>query len=204
MPSATPTQGPSTGELLVSEGYQLSATYGLDSGAQFQRVGADGIGNQSVLDMGFLDAIDVWGYVSQGVEVCFPQHGNIVFLDAATSPRTVTAIPFWHENGFTCANLTSAGTVVLVMDGPATPTVSDGSTTQTGSDQPVALNGCTIETTDLVNMRDEPDGDQVLLVFLPGTVFAALQRTSGWFQVNFNGTLGWISADYVNTSGDCG
>ena len=44
----------------------------------------------------------------------------------------------------------------------------------------------------------------MLLVFLPDTVFTALQRTSGWFQVDFNGMLGWISADYVMTAGDCG
>ena len=194
-PTRRPTPVISTGERLVSEGYQLAATYGLDSGVQFQRENAGGIGIQSVLDMGFLDAIDVWGWVEQGVEVCFPQQGHIVFLDASTSPRTVTTIPYTYEDGYTCAHLTVAGTLVLVMDGPATPTVSDA---------PVALTGCTISTTDLVNMRNEPDGDQVLMVFLPETVFAALQRTTGWFQVDFRGTLGWISADYVVTAGDCG
>ena len=193
---ATPvaTRGPSTGELLVAQGYGLSATYGLKSGVQFQRVNQSGIGIQSVLDMGFLDAIDVWGWVNQGVEVCFPQQGEIVFLDASTSPRTVRTIDFTYADGFTCAYLTGPGTLVLVSSGSASASSSEETTT---------LSGCVITTTAMVNMRNAPGGDQILLVFFPDTVFTALQRTTDWFKVDYQGTPGWISALYVVASGTC-
>ena len=32
----------------------------------------------------------------------------------------------------------------------------------------------------------------------------ATARTPGWFQVEYRGASGWISADYVSTDGDCG
>ena len=144
--------------------------------------------------MGFLDAIDVWGWVNQGVEVCFPQAGDIVFLDASTSPRTVRTIPFTYSDGFTCVNVATAGTVVLVSSGPAGAS---------SSDEAVTLSGCVITTTAMVNMRNAPAGDQVLMVFLPETVLSPLQRTSDWFQVKFKDTIGWISAAYVMASGTC-
>ena len=64
---------PPTGYILVNQGYQLWAQHGLASGVQFKRVDASGVGNSAVIDLGVIDAIDVWGYVEQGVQVCFPQ-----------------------------------------------------------------------------------------------------------------------------------
>ena len=73
-PSPVPTQGPVCGFCadLLAKGYRLRARYGLESGVQFRRVDRDGIGVQSALDAGFRDAVDVYGYAEQGVEVCFP------------------------------------------------------------------------------------------------------------------------------------
>ena len=71
--TTTTRQSIPTGYTLVIQGYQLAATYGLGSGVQFKRVDASGVGNQAVIDLGLIDAIDVWGYVEQGVHVCFPQ-----------------------------------------------------------------------------------------------------------------------------------
>ena len=102
-----------TGEQLSAQGYRLSAVFGLCSGVQFQRVDQSGVGIQSVIDLGIVDAIDVWGYVEQGVEVCFTQSGYVVFLDAATSPRTVTTINSYLRDGYTCVMLHTAGTVVI-------------------------------------------------------------------------------------------
>jgi len=153
-----------------------------------------GIGIQSALDMGYLDAIDVWGWASQGVEVCFPRKGDLVFVDASTSSRTVRSLEFTYLGGFSCASISMAGTVVLVEAGPVEASLSD---------EPVASSGCTTTTTDMVNMRNAPGGDTVLMGFLPGTVFAALQRATDWFQVQLRGTPGWISADFVTTQGNC-
>ena len=53
-------------------GVAVTATYGLGSGVQCQRVGATAIANQYGIHSGYLDAIDVWGYAEQGVQVCIP------------------------------------------------------------------------------------------------------------------------------------
>ena len=42
------------------------------SGAECQRVDAVGVGNQSLVDAGFIDAIDIWSYLGPGVDICFP------------------------------------------------------------------------------------------------------------------------------------
>ena len=106
---------PPTGYILVNQGYQLWAQHGLASGVQFKRVDASGVGNSAVIDLGLIDAIDVWGYVEQGVQVCFPQEGNIVFLDAAYSPRMVTKLAdvVVTSEGHTCVKTNRAGTIVL-------------------------------------------------------------------------------------------
>ena len=113
-PTGTPTRGLPTGYTIVNEGYQLWATHGLASGVQFQRVNQTGVGNIAVIDLGVLDAIDVWGYVEPGVQVCFPQEGHIAFLDAAYSPGLVTKLAdvFFTSEGYTCVNTKRAGTIV--------------------------------------------------------------------------------------------
>ena len=78
---------PPTGVTLNQTDLKLTAVDGLNSGIQFQRVDAAGVGIPSVIELGFLDAVDVWSNIGKGYEVCFPQIGRIVFLDAATSPR---------------------------------------------------------------------------------------------------------------------
>ena len=179
---------PSTGELLNQQGYSVSATAGLKSGMQFKRVDAAGVGNQSVLDMGFIDAIDVWGGFSGSVTVCFPQHGQIIFLDAATSPRTATTLASQQVNGSTCATITSAGTVVLVS-APAA--------------QPDSVTDCTVTATHNLNFRATPGGRRIGRV-TKGSSLTVLSRTDYWFQVDSNGATGWISAGYVIKTGDCG
>ena len=101
-------------KLMRDTGLLVSAVYGLRSGIQCRRVDAAGVGNQSVKDLGVLDAVDVWGNIGLGYELCFPQLGRIIFLDAATSPRSVIDIKYGIRDGFTCASMDRAGTVVLV------------------------------------------------------------------------------------------
>ena len=66
----------------------VMAALGSHSGVQCTDVGASGVGIQSIVDMGVIHAVDVWAYVEQGVEICFSRQGRIIFLDAATSPRS--------------------------------------------------------------------------------------------------------------------
>ena len=70
---------------------------------------------------------------------------------------------------------------------------------------PVAqdVSACTVTTTHGLNLRDGPSGN--IIGAVPAKeAHAALARTPGWFQVDKDGTRGWISADYVVTEGDCG
>ena len=57
---------------LIASGLRLYARTGLDSGVQFRRVQASAIGDQSLVASGFMDAVDAYGWVEQGVGVCFP------------------------------------------------------------------------------------------------------------------------------------
>ena len=65
------------------------------------------------------------------------------------------------------------------------------------------LEYCLVTTVDYLNMRNAPAGDQILTVFRPSVTLNAHKRTTGWFQVQFSGQRGWVSADYVTTSGNC-
>ena len=100
--------------LSAASGIVVSATYGLASGVQCQRLDGGGIGIQSIVEAGFIDAIDVWGYVEQGVEVCFPQAGRLLFLDARTMPRAIAPLESQTVNGMTCASISTPGSIVLM------------------------------------------------------------------------------------------
>ena len=115
LPTATATPRPLavTCPALSQFGIAVHATYGLASGVQCQRLGGGGIGIQSIIDAGFIDAVDIWGYVEQGVEVCFPQAGRLLFLDARTMPRAITPLESTVVNGMTCASITTPGSIVL-------------------------------------------------------------------------------------------
>lgn len=170
------------------------------SGTQCQERDASGIGNQTIIESGFKKAIDIWGYVPpSGIDICFQDSGNIFLLDATTSPRTVVALATTTIGESRCAHVDREGTAVLMPAG----FVGDINEAAT-QDIEVALTACTVTTTEIVNQRNAPAGDTILHVILNDYTFTALARTSGWFQVDNFGTVGWISADYVTTQGACG
>ena len=120
VPTAVPTSTPRPQiaathvALQASTGATFGATFGLDSGVHFRQLDGAGIGIQSIIDAGYLEAFDVWGYVEQGVEVCFPQIGRVVFLDANTSPRAIVPLTSTVVNGQTCVSIDSPGSLVLL------------------------------------------------------------------------------------------
>ena len=65
-----------------------------------------------------------------------------------------------------------------------------------------ALAACSLTTTHQLNFRAGPGGDRAGLV-PANTTLGATARTPGWFQVDYEGVAGWISADYVVTTGNC-
>lgn len=172
----------------------VSATMGLYSGVQCQQVDAGGIGIQSVIEAGFIDAVDVWGYVEQGVEICFPQSGSITFLDATTMPRRVVSLSPRRTGNMTCVSLDRPGTVVLV------PLQSAA-----GEAAPVpAQQNCSVTTTGNLNLREAPSMDDDIIGYVPrGATLDAISRTTYWVNVEYHGRSGWIGAKYVQTAGPC-
>ena len=104
-------------------GVVVGAEMGTNSGIVFQRMTHHAVGIQSVIDRGVLDVVDVWGNANQYFDVCFPQAGHVLFLDAATSPRTVVEPSNFIRDGYSCAAMSRAGTMVLVQ-GPTESTES--------------------------------------------------------------------------------
>ncbi len=113
-PTPRPAYGASYTALQTATGMTFEAAYGLDSGVHFRQLDGAGIGIQSIIDAGYLAALDVYGYVEQGVEVCFPQIGRVIFLDAQTMPRAIVPLDATVRNGMTCASIDSPGSLVLL------------------------------------------------------------------------------------------
>ena len=65
-----------------------------------------------------------------------------------------------------------------------------------------ALSSCQLRTTHTLNFRMTPGGQKMGTLPHSSTV-TAMARTPGWFNVEYNGASGWISADYVRTDGAC-
>ena len=119
----------------------------------------------------------------------------------------------------------ATGTPAFVSLQPGSPAIdaADGSvcleTDQLGARRPLgygcdigafevepvieALSGCQVRTAHTLNFRESPGGQKMGTIPHSATV-AATARTPGWFQVDKEGTRGWISADYVVTEGNCG
>ena len=66
-----------------------------------------------------------------------------------------------------------------------------------------ALSDCSVTTTHGLNFREGPFGERIGSVPVD-TTLAAARRTPRWFEVEHDGASGWISADYVETEGNCG
>lgn len=101
-------------DLSQASGIIVRATYGLASGVQCQRLNGGGIGVLAIVEAGFIDAVDIWGYVEQGVEVCFPQAGDLLFLDARMAPRVPAPLAARITNGITCTTIATPGSIVLI------------------------------------------------------------------------------------------
>ena len=194
-PTAIP---PCSGDWLnMNTDLRIRATHGLCSGVEFSRLDAGGIGIASVIQAGFLDAVDVWGWVQPTVEICFPQLGAALFLDASTSPRMVTPIASYLDGIYTCVEISKAGTVTLVAAD------SGRSTAPIARDTELPLSNCMVTTQYNLNLRHRPNGT-VLMVVPYGATLTVYERTPGWYKVDYHGERGWLSGGYVTPIGNCG
>ena len=176
--------------------------------SSFNRLDNCGVGDPAVIEMGFLDAVDIWSDVGSGYSVCFPQSGRIVFLDAATAPRSLI-FPDYNHDGWTCASMGIAGTMVLV-DPPA-GTVAQRSTaaparrpgTDDSVDDAIELENCLVTPRFNLRLRAAP-WDTILDVIPRDTEVPAMARTQSWFNVTYlTRQDGWSAAWLVDRHGDC-
>ena len=188
-------------------GLRLDAFDGMSSGIQFNRIEHCGVGDPAVIDMGFLDAVDIWSNIGSGYSVCFPQPGRIVFLDAATSPRTLIFPDYNHDDGWTCASLNIAGTMVLVeaADGTGAET-STAPIRRPGTDDSVddaiVLENCLVTPRLNLRLRAAPWA-KILDVIPRDTEVPAMARTMSWFHVTYDEINGWSAAWLADSDGDC-
>ena len=165
---------------------------GTRSGIQCQVLDAGGVGRQDLIDAGIIVAVDIWGYVDPGVEVCLPGLGELLFLDAAFAPRQPAWIDTFQQGNRTCARFTRAGSLVLlssVPDGIAPRQVSEG---------------CEVRTLAVLNFSKEPDGSTILRHIPADVTVTVASISAGWLKTTYGGWEGWISAAYVESTGACG
>ena len=55
----------------------------------------------------------------------------------------------------------------------------------------------------LLNLRAAPAGAEVIGDVPWKATMRALERTVGWFKVDYEGKVGWLAAMYLETQGNC-
>ncbi|MYE27041.1 MAG: hypothetical protein F4X87_07450 [Chloroflexi bacterium] len=156
-----------------------------------------GIGNQLLVNNGAIDAVDIFGWVAQPLEMCFLRpSGAIVLLDAATSPRTLMPLRTRTEDGWICATVDRNGTAVLMpleffTSGAIAEPIWD-------------LAGCTVRTVDILNLRSEPSAASAIIAnVLNDVTLTADKRATHYHRVNYYDIIGWLSSSHLSMSGNC-
>ena len=210
VPKPTPLP-PKTCELLSTalNGISITSPYGLGVGIQCQQLDGAGVGIPSIVEAGIIDAVDVWGDVRQA-RVCFSHaSGSLVFLDAATSPRSILSLETEILDGMICASINRPGSVVLLHEpdiqtvGAIEPVMVTDESVDLSNFEITMLQDCRITTNYILNLRDAPAGNTVLAWVPYLETMTATARTSDWFRVVWRDIDGWFYARMVSTSGVC-
>lgn len=222
----------SAGALTSSTGLNNAGSADGARGSVYCRIIAQGsayitksqeIGISSVIELGVVGAVDLFGLTDGGssvipfiapMRVCVRGANGIVFLGAENAGR----VPFLldkladSEAGYACASIPNAGTVVGVLS--QTSGIGDG---VGGTPRPTAtplprvpawaqpLSGCTAVALENVRIRLQPSFGGVPLTIIPGgTTVTVNARVDAWYRVLYNGVQGWTFANYLQTFGACG
>ena len=191
---------------IVVTGYQATT--------QCQVVGAAGVGRMDLIERGVIRALDVWGFVNGGVEVCFRNFGALVFLDAAYAPRMLMDLASFQRDGMTCGAIDRAGTVVLLQSGAAPAQPAQTTTTEAPASEAssatlptfdaIPANGCLIKLVETLFLRESPGGAIIGLVWLNSEV-PVFEVDGHWYKIEFEGKVGYISRFYRKVlRGGCG
>lgn len=181
---------------------------GTGADAECRRLGASGVAVPHLIAQGVIDAVDLWGHITDGTEVCFRQPGRLTFLDAATSPRQEATLSAYQRDGMTCAAIDRPGTVVLLRGQPQ-PTETDHQQVDAQQSEPAQApllrpQECRrISTNTNVRLRREPPDGETLFVIAPNEVYPTKELRDGYYKVRHFSMDGWISAAYVTVLGAC-
>ena len=127
---------------------------------------------------------------------------SFIFLDAAYAPRRLLSLPAIQKPGMVCARIDRPGTVVLMPTTAQTENLSELAIQDIQSDTQLQIQ-CPFLTTARLNHRLLPVDGRVLEVIPENTAVLAVAESDDWYQVDWSGRLGWISADYVRTESNC-
>ena len=172
---------------------------GYDNGSNVNCTHLDysGLHNQTLVNGGALQAVDIFGWVASPISACFlHDSGAIVLLDAATSPREIVPLRTRSDSGWQCADVDRAGTVVLMPLGFFTSGAI--------AEPHWSLADCTVTTIDILNLRQHPNtSSNVVANVLNNVSLASDLRSTHFYRVNYYGIVGWLSQGYLRYSGDC-
>ncbi len=171
---------------------------GWNLGAQCQETTTDAaIGDPQIIREGWIMAVDIWGWLDAGLEVCFEAVGKLTLLEAAYAPRLAVPLQAYSWQGHTCAWVDRPGNVILQASDSPAPQL------QPWSREAWSLSNCMVRTTASLYFRASPAGS-VIGGVRKTALLTALERTADWFLVDYHGARGWISADFVEPQGQCG
>ena len=147
------------------------------------------IDKHPLMNAGVLQALDVWGAVEAGAEVCFSGAGSLVYEDDSVSPARAQRLPLYIKYGMNCAIIPASGRIAHVA--PLT------------DEQSIPLTSCRVTTTNVARLLDAPAGSNVQALLPFNLTLPAKARTANWFMVEYLGQSGWVSAALVDSDGAC-
>ncbi len=167
------------------------------SGYECEQLDARGLASAGA----FLDAVALTGNLELGAQVCFKNRGTLILIDESERIPAISLITSYGLADLTCGWVNHPGIIILASS--ALPALATNFSFALDSAEITLLNDCTVTTTHRVNFRAAPNGDRLNAIINAGARLTAFGRTDDWFNVVYGGTSGWISADYVRTSGVC-
>ncbi len=166
----------------------------VNNGVQCEGIDTSGLS----LLAGYVDGVNVSGNLEFGAQVCFRSSGSLLLLDMRGATPRIEELTSYRASESTCGWIRRPGTVVLVAASRPVAQI-DGEV----SAPFVPLSQCLVTTTHGLNFRAAPAGASLDIVIPDGARLAAAAKSAGWYSVSYEGLRGWISGDYVVTSGSC-
>jgi hypothetical protein len=172
------------------------------------------IGNGGVIDLGVLQAVDVFGLTTVGqsivifnspIQTCLQGQGELLFLNETNQPRIVQLLESATLGNYTCGSISNSGTLVLVPSETAVESAFAPMESALNDRINFTLNTCSVETQYRVNLREEPNLLAPIIAVLPfDTTYVATARAGDWFRIIYEDTQGWVNGELLGTTGDCG